>query len=79
MLHQAERMTVLGLETKTRDKARYPLVTHLSTNAKVILIHQRLSSGAIEAHRQAQGQDRCVGGHHKSNEDLRGGNGGVHG
>jgi hypothetical protein len=36
MLHQAEGMTVLGLETKTRDKARYPLVTHLNTNAKVI-------------------------------------------
>ena len=35
MLHQAEGMTVLGLETKTRDKARYPLVTHLNTNAKV--------------------------------------------
>jgi hypothetical protein len=36
MLHQAERMTVLELETKTRDKASYPLVTHLNTNAKVI-------------------------------------------
>ena len=35
MLHQAEMVTVLEPETKTRDKARYPLVTHLDPNAKV--------------------------------------------
>ena len=35
MLHQAEMVTVLEPETKTMDKARYPLVTHLDPNAKV--------------------------------------------
>ena len=36
MLHQAEMGAVLEPETKTRDNARYPLVTHPATDAKVI-------------------------------------------
>lgn len=36
MLHQAEMVTVLEPETKTMDNARYPLVTHPATDAKVI-------------------------------------------
>ena len=36
MLHQAEMVTVLEPETKTRDKTRYPLVTHPDPNAKLI-------------------------------------------
>ena len=35
MLHQAEMVTVLEPETKTRNKTRYPLVTHPATDAKV--------------------------------------------
>ena len=36
MLHQAEIVAVLEPETKTKEKARYPLVTHPDTDAKVI-------------------------------------------
>lgn len=36
MLHQAEMVAVLEPETKTRDKTRYPLVTHPDPNAKLI-------------------------------------------
>ena len=36
MLHQAEIVAVLEPDTKTKDEARYPLVTHPDTDAKVI-------------------------------------------
>jgi hypothetical protein len=36
MLHQAEMVSVLEPETKTRNKMRYPLLTHHGTDAKVI-------------------------------------------